>query len=190
MAQQREMTTDRLVSVIANIKLERRSGQLLMRRGEGLAAEEGTLLFVRGQVTQANVGRRSGSDALNWLSTWKLAHYIFIPATSSEAPAPAAPPASSGAGNLPGLPVERPEEFEPARAVLPGDQVPYAIVALSEAVARLERAGFSRSYRLLYLLIDGRRSVHELVQLVGRNVEEVHTMLYNMERLGILQMVY
>ncbi|MGH2506872.1 MAG: hypothetical protein ACRDHZ_05585 [Ktedonobacteraceae bacterium] len=45
MTQQGEATTDRLVGIIASIKMERRSGRLMVRRGEGLTAEEGTLLF-------------------------------------------------------------------------------------------------------------------------------------------------
>src|SRR4051812_21954611 len=87
MAQQREATTDRLVGIIASIKMERRSGQLTVRRGTGPTSEEGTLIFLRGQITLASVERRTGSDALNWLSTWGQARYIFTP-TASEIDSP------------------------------------------------------------------------------------------------------
>src|SRR5689334_10722721 len=85
MAQQREATTDRLVGIIASIKMERKSGQLWVRRGKGLTSEEGILTFIQGQITRASVGRRNGADALNWLSTWGQAHYIFTAPGSQEA---------------------------------------------------------------------------------------------------------
>src|SRR5260370_36464532 len=89
MAQQREATTDRLVGIIASIKMERRSGRLLVRRGDGLTSEEGTLVFVQGQVVEAHVGRRSGANAVNWLSTWGQARYVFTPlASNKETPIP------------------------------------------------------------------------------------------------------
>src|SRR5258706_16334152 len=84
MAQQREATTDRLVSIIASIKMERKSGQLRVRRGEGITSEEGILTFIQGQVMQASIGRRSGADALNWLCTWGQARYIFTSPGSDE----------------------------------------------------------------------------------------------------------
>ena len=84
MAQQQEMMTDRLVSVISSIQRGRRSGVLTARRGEGSALEEGTIVFANGQVSQASIGRRRGSEALNWLSTWGNCRFMFAP-TSSEA---------------------------------------------------------------------------------------------------------
>src|ERR1700730_11960673 len=99
MAQQRETTTDRLVSIIASIKLERKSGQLRVRRGEGLTSEEGILTFAQGQITQASIGRMNGPDALNWLSTWGQAHYTFLsvtPITEIARELPAPPTSSSG----------------------------------------------------------------------------------------------
>ncbi len=69
MSQQQELLTDRLVHVISSIQRGRRSGVLTAKRGEGIALEEGTIVFANGQVSQASVGRRRGSEALNWLST-------------------------------------------------------------------------------------------------------------------------
>ena len=82
MAQQQELLTDRLVSVISSIQRGRRSGVLTAKRGEGIALEEGTIIFANGQVSQANVGRRRGSEALNWLSTWGSCRFMFVPASS------------------------------------------------------------------------------------------------------------
>ena len=69
MSQQKEMMTDRLVSVISSIQRERRSGVLTVKRGQGIFLEEGTIVFANGQISQASVGRLRNSAARNWLST-------------------------------------------------------------------------------------------------------------------------
>src|SRR5258708_2135180 len=80
---QQETATDRLVSVIQSIQMAQEDGVLSVRRGEGGTLEEGTIVFVNGQVKQANVGRRSGVQALNWLSTWGQCRYMFASAESA-----------------------------------------------------------------------------------------------------------
>lgn len=190
--QRHETTTDRLVGIIASIKLERRSGQLTVRRGEGLTTEEGTLIFRQGQITMASAGRRNGSDALNWLSTWGQARYIFTP-TASEANAPTTfptlPASSSNAAvaTHPRLPIARvnTDDLDSPLALAYG--IPHTTVALGEAIVRIEKAGLSRAHRRLYLLIDGRRSAIELVPLSGKTAEEVRNMLHDLEWLGVIR---
>ena len=191
MAQQREATTDRLVGLIAGIKVKRKSGQLVVKRGEGPASEEGTLTFVKGQITHAGVGRRSGSDALNWLSTWRHARYIFIPA-ASEGEARFSPLPSSSFGTTvtnPRLDMVRidTDRLEATQPLAYG--VPHTTVELDEALARLKRSELSRAHRRLYLLIDGHRSAIELVPLSGKKAEEVRNMLHDLEWLGIIRIV-
>lgn len=194
MAQQREASTDRLVGIIVTIKLERKSGQLRVRRGEGLTSEEGALTFVQGQVTQANVGRRNGSDALNWLSTWGQARYTFTstltPTVEEEIPAFSGMPPSSPerriTNPLPDIQVNT-DKLEFTHPLAPDREVPYISVELAEAIPGIERAGLSRSHRRLYLLIDGHRSVHDLVPLIGKKPEEVRSMLHDLEWLGIIR---
>jgi hypothetical protein len=84
MSQQRELLTDRLVSVISSIQREGGSGVLMVKRGEGIFLEEGTLVFVNGQITEARIGRLRDAGARNLLSTWEKCRYLFMP-SSSEA---------------------------------------------------------------------------------------------------------
>lgn len=194
MTQQREATTDRLVGIIASIKMERRSGQLMVRRGEGLTSEEGVLLFVQGQVREARVGRRSGSDALNWLSTWGQARYMFTPLVSDKGtPLGDFASASTIVPNLittsPLRPVSQihTDQLEQEASLITASGVLHSIVACAEATARIDRAGLSRAHRHLYLLINGQRTALELVPLVGRKAEEVRNMLHDLEWLGIIR---
>lgn len=193
MAQQREATTDRLVGIIATIKIERKSGQLRVRRGEGLTSEEGMLTFIHGQITQASVGRRSGAEALNWLSTWGTTHYVFTSPDSDEEIELAfstLPSSSSGrTATNPGLQAMQVNTdrlaTEPRQAN--SHEVPRICVTLHEATERIEHSGLSRSHRRLYLLIDGRRSTNELEPLIGKKNEEVRSMLHDLEWLGVIQ---
>ncbi len=196
MAQQREAATDRLVGVIANIKIEHRSGQLRVRRGEGLTSEEGLLTFVQGQITQANAGRRNGADALNWLSTWGQTRYVFTSLTLDEKANAAFSPQSP----LPESVITNPavlaiqvntdklawDEHVPTS----GYETLRVTMELHEATTRIERAGLSRSHRRLYLLIDGHRAVRELVPLIGKQTEEVRSMLHDLEWLGVIQIAH
>lgn len=192
--QQREAMTDRLVRIIANIQMERRSGRLIVRRGEGLTSEEGILMFIQGQVTEARVGRRSGSDALNWLSTWGQAYYVFASLvaeqeTSLETLA-LAPTLISGLPTTSPLQSTAPvstDKLEHESFPITANAILYSTVACAEATARIDRAGLSRAHRHLYLLINGQRTALELVPLVGRKVEEVRNMLHDLEWLGIIR---
>src|SRR6266699_6093573 len=83
MSWQQELMTNRLVHVISSIQRERRSGVLMAKRGEGITLEEGTLVFVNGQITEAHVGRLREAEARNWLSTWGSCRFMFVP-TASE----------------------------------------------------------------------------------------------------------
>ena len=199
MAQQREATTDRLVGIITTIKMERKSGQLKVRRGEGLTTEEGTLTFAQGQVTQASAGRRSGPEAVNWLSTWGQARYIFLSAIrEEEVPFAPAPPVSSPGKGLtnPSVLAARvntdrldTEGLKLTPPPLPAEEVPRLCIEMREAAAHIERAGLSRAHRRLSLLIDGHRSVHELAPLIGKSADEIRSMLHDLEWLGIIRII-
>lgn len=87
--QQRPATTDYLARVIQMLQLGKRTGILAVERGEHATFEEGVLVFVNGQITEAKVGLRFGRNALNWLSMWGLCRFIFTPAPPSPPALPA-----------------------------------------------------------------------------------------------------
>jgi hypothetical protein len=193
MAQPREIITDRLVGLIASIKMERGSGQLWVRRGEGLTSEEGILTFIQGQITRASVGRRSGAEALNWLCTWGQARYIFVATGSSDGSArifavpPLSEPGRATTNSGPRAAQVTTDRLETEPLQRAGREVPRSRVDFNEANRRIERAGLTRSHRRLYLLINGQRSVDELKLLMGRKLEEVRSMLHDLEWLEIIQ---
>lgn len=193
MAQQREATTDRLVGIIARIKMERKSGQLRVKRGEGLTSEEGVLTFIQGQVTQASVGRRSGANALNWLCTWGQAHYVFTSPGSGEegglsiSSATVATTGQISATLDPTAQIRRTDRLETEPLEHINREVPRASIEVRRALARIERSGLPRSHRRLFLLIDGHRSIDDLGSLSSKKSEEIRNMLHDLEWLGVVQ---
>ena len=205
MSQQRETVTDRLVSVIRTIQLGRQTGILTVQRGEGVSLEEGNLTFVNGQVTQATLGRRTGSEALNALTTWGNCRYTFVsPENQAKTAIPASPSTDrplSDASRNPRTPMPfsrtqtEPLGTEAKGRDEPGKQnpptplpvAPYRIQPLESALRSIERLGLSRTHRHLLLLIDGERSITELIRLTGRNQSEVHELLRALERAAIIQ---
>jgi YD repeat-containing protein len=99
MPQQRDTATDRLLNVIQVIQLGRKSGLLSVERGEGIQFEEGMIMFVNGQATQASVGQRTGLEAFNWLSTWNACLFSFIPSSTTASGALFTTPAIPNTSN-------------------------------------------------------------------------------------------
>lgn len=223
MAQGKEATTERLISIIQTIQQQRMSGTLTARRGEGITHEEGNIAFVKGQVTQTKAGRRNGSEAFNWLSTWRECRYTFVSSTSEEnLPISSLPqtlpmePRSSSVSSVrpkrppleqPLSPTRQVESFterqtEPLLSRSPSDTpvtslpssaltttIPYRIRPVEVALRLLEEKGLSRTHRHLFLLIDGQRTVLELVRLLKRGEQEVLGLLEDMKRVKIVQFV-
>ncbi len=55
------------------------------------------------------------------------------------------------------------------------------------ALQHPENAQLPRTHRRLLLLIDGKRAKTELARLLVRNLDELQTMLDDLERAGLIQ---
>ena len=219
MSQQKEVMTDRLVSVISSIQRERRSGVLTVKRGEGIFLEEGTIVFANGQISQANVGRLRDSAARNWLSTWESCRFLFVPTssesgvhdsqaslpaqgratspsmlgppphiTNTKGPDPQTPMPSSLEGQEgSGLAGDRETIGKNGRVDTPASAAPYPTLQHDAALRLIEQQGLSRVHRQLFYLIDGRRSIVDLVRLTGKRGSELYKLLGDLERAQVIR---
>lgn len=219
MSQQKEVMTDRLVSVISSIQRERRSGVLTVKRGEGIFLEEGTIVFANGQISQANVGRLRDSAARNWLSTWESCRFLFVPTssesgvhdsqaslpaqgratspsmlgppphiTNTKGPDPQTPMPSSLEGQAgSGLAGDRETIGKNGRIDTPASAAPYPTKQHDAALRLIEQQGLSRVHRQLFYLIDGRRSIVDLVRLTGKRGSELYKLLGDLERAQVIR---
>ncbi len=173
---QQETTVEQLSRVIQRLQRENRSGTLNVRRGDNATYEEGQVTFVRGQITQATAERRIGSEALRWINSWGKCQYMFV---STE---------DFSATNVPTTPspaVTGPSEQDfSAQALL----VPHRVRQTEEALSIIEYLKLSRTHRHVFLLIDGQRTVQELVRFLKRDQQGVYELLRDLERFGLIQL--
>ncbi len=205
---QQETETDRLVGVIQSIQMSQGNGVLTVRRGEGSTFEEGSIVFVNGQVKQTTVGMRSGAIALNWLSTWGQCRYTFAPLNEWQMQQlNALPPAGTGntrpitrdlQSSTPVLPARGQSEPLPPSSGSTWERRPppapssttfifYPIQPLAAALREIEQNRLSRSHRQLFLLIDGQRTTQELARLSAKNEQDVQAVLRDLERIGVIR---
>lgn len=192
MSQRRGTLTDQLTNVIQVIQLGRKSGLLTVERGEGSKVERGEITFVRGQITQAQVGNIGGQLAFNWLSTWGACRFTFTPASaSSSTTQPLYAREIQSSDTNPRFRIPPTTQLTPAipTAQRAGSSlsIPQRKAPGDQALRILERAGLSRLHRHLFLLVDGRRTTTELVRLMGKNYEDVYRLLLDLEQIGIIQ---
>ncbi len=203
---QQEMKTDQLVTVIQTIQRARRSGLLEIRRNMHTSfIEEGTILFVNGKVQEAYTAGYQGPDAYRFLCQWQACSFTFTPSNPKDGSL--AFPASHEYTSpftekvvpprVPFIavpPMRRPTPQErqdvplavPLRPLIAPSAVPVPMHERTIALQWIERNKLPRSRRQLLLLIDGQRSVGELLRLSGRSQEEMEQMLYEMEQGSII----
>jgi hypothetical protein len=211
MPQQPKTETDRLLNVIQVLQLGQKTGRLTVERNEGPLCEQGIITFVQGQVVQASVNQHQGPDALNWLKSWGGCRFAFTPeprpTTTGHMPTLVSPlpgPRTTGyrtPGTSP-LPTPPPEPTSPRPMDTritgnlrgPGQPTPTAWLAtpyrtrhIEEGMYLIEHMGLSRTHRRLFLLIDGGRTVKELIRLMAHNPEDVQRLLQDLVRAGVIQ---
>ena len=209
MALQNATTTNSLADLIQVIQLGRRSGVLSVERGEGTSFEEGMITFVNGQVVNAKASLFNLQDPLHWLKSWGACRYEFIPTPTSQIPSvspPNRPPANNhtldpkamDTGTHPRIPTSPLRESAarrqvssgrmPAIVLMPVSLTPRPLQPLEQSLRRVEQQGLSRQHRRLILLIDGQRTVAELVRLIGYTQYEVQKLLMDLEQARIIQL--
>ena len=197
MSEERGLATDQLSNIIQVIQLGRKSGQLIVERGEGMTLENGEITFIHGQITQARWNHRSGQEALNQLNNWGACRFMFTPTLT-------APDTITGPLTLPSTQI--PRDTNPQIRALPhtqgiprtnvsqptgahraiGPSTPQRTISGDKALRLLDQAGLSRSHLRLFLLIDGKRTINELTRLVGKRYEDVHKLLQDLESAGLI----
>ncbi len=187
--------TNQFSRVVDALQLGEKTGILTVEREEGGILKVGMITFVKGHAVDATLGSYQGRDAATKLFAWRACRFSFVPMlpeqiTSSPGiyPAPVEP-AQAGPGDR-----DLADEFHSAN---PGMQDnlnrrPFptieALESMNTVLSILDRQGFTRTHRRLFLLIDGKRSIEELALLVSRTPDEIMPLLANLEQAGFIQL--
>ncbi len=201
MSQQPKTETDRLANIIQVLQLGQKTGRLVVERNEGLAFEQGIITFVNGQILQASVNEHQGPGVLNWLLGWGRCRFAFVPDQHLEKtghlptqvhPTYGGPTAPTTRSRMTTGPL--PNNAGTITRYLGGQRMPTAWLAtpyrtrqIEEGMRLIEQMGLSRTHRRLFLLIDGRRAVKDLIRLMTHDPGEVVRLLQDLERAGVIQ---
>ena len=66
--------------------------------------------------------------------------------------------------------------------------VPYRTRHMEEGIRLIEQMGLSRTHRRLFLLVDGNRTVKELIRLMSHDPDGVLKLLQDLEHAGVIQL--
>lgn len=197
-------TIDSLAKIIQTLSSGGMSGRLLARREHDMRLEEGEIFFTKGKIVDAKAAYRVGVEALDWMRTWQDCAFSFHPSKESQH-IPILPPtvlidaanARSTTGFNQAPPVKKPlgvrrQKPDTSKLVvvlqetLLPEAVPYRTQAADKALQLLKEEACSRIHRHIFLLVDGHRSVSDLMRLIGRDKDEVVKLLRDLEKLDII----
>ncbi len=200
-------TVDSLAKIIQTLANGSMSGHLIARRDNKRILEEGEIFFVYGKIVAAKAVDRVGVDALNWMKVWKDCTFSFSPSKESKHIPILAPgllnnptntvpmtsrtdtrkiPSVRKVVNESGKGAENPIFQLALPESLSPQAVPYRTETDARALQILKATEYSRLHRHLFLLVDGHRTVAELMRLTGRNIDEVTKYLRDLEKLPII----
>jgi hypothetical protein len=196
MTQRRVTAVEQLSRVIDALQLGKKTGMLTVERGEGNKFVEGTIVFVLGEVVQAAIGPYVGKDATTILFSWQACRFCFVPALPEDITQQSLPKSRSQI-----VPNKVPENtYKPSYGTQQTESAfqddmsrrPLIIVPYKDSMDGilriLEQQGFSRTHRHLFLMIDGRRSIRALANLIRRTPDETATLLAEMKQAGLIRL--
>jgi len=68
-----------------------------------------------------------------------------------------------------------------------GTAAPYHTRQLVSALQIIDHLGLSRTHRQVFLLIDGHRTIVELMRLTGRGYDEITSILHELEHATVIR---
>jgi Domain of unknown function (DUF4388) len=173
--------TDKLADVIQVLQLVHKTGLLTAQRdGINDSLEQGTVTFRDGQVIDASVGSLRGNDAFKKLLSWTTCHFIFQPSS----PKAMLPPPATIKDDRPSP--DRVYQQESSNGHILVSAIPRRVWLTNGALPDFQRLGLSRMHRQLFLLIDGKRSVQELMRLMARRPNEILALLIELEAANLI----
>ncbi|HEY7419431.1 MAG TPA: DUF4388 domain-containing protein [Ktedonobacteraceae bacterium] len=203
MTQYGGMITDQLYFIIQTIQLGQKTGMLHARRENNSSIEEGSIAFYQGQVLAAHVGQQTGKAAFNTLTGWGACQYTFEAGTSAiksvliRLPSQTSfiePMTDKLTTPLRGQQVPAQDGASPAvnqqllsSQILLPTVIPHLVMPLNIALTIANELNFSRHHRQVLMLINGQRTVGDIIRLTGRSSQYVSSMLLELERAGALR---
>lgn len=184
-------------------RVQGRSGLLRAECSRGESLEEGELYILAGQPIYARTGTLLGYEALNYLLNWRKVYFSF----STDVPRPPAnispmfaihPLASSMNTSLPGsapspvapdlrwniVPERNNLVARESNQSLSGKK--WLVPQKARLTQDIQAFALTRRQRLVYLLVDGQRTIGDLARTTGKTVADVELILNELGQRGLV----
>ena len=207
--------TQQVTHVLRNIAHSRRTGLLRIEHVGVQKAEKGEIFFEGGHVVYTRAGRQAGETALLSIVGWNQAYYSFYEGTQSprrmrrsssrSLPSVTLLPAVQGEERhtLPAIVQANSPALQPAHTTAPLPQfLDASFASIEEAVTQGVHAVFhvrpaaatkqvmsqmARQDRIIFMLLDGKRSVRDLARLIHRSEVTVARVLAGLLKNGYIE---
>jgi len=185
-------------SLLEIARTRQRSGLLSIEYSQGGFTEAGEVYLVAGQPIYARVGNLAGSPALHRLLSWRNISFAFA-ANALRPPANIFPPPGlkstepnlhlNSRGFIP-LPttdkLRQSDALRPEQAALLGPGAEHLVPRKVEPVRDIASLSLTRRQRLIYFLVDGQRTVADLVRTANKTVLEIGATLGELQQQGLI----
>jgi uncharacterized protein DUF4388 len=192
-----------LSAVLELARTRRLNGMMTIEHIQGGKVEEGEVFFQTGQPVHARLGRLLGQDALNWLMKW---HNITFTIETDESLQPIATTTVNNRNNA--TPTPSPTPTYVTTNVMPSTGPDVAQLQVNEMGSQLintstpgiewlvpQKRGIehevlalplTRRQRVIYFLVDGRRTITDLARCTGKNIQEIELILSELQEQGLV----
>jgi Domain of unknown function (DUF4388) len=187
MRNERAMSAESVSEVLAMARQRQLSGRLTIRPQRRGSSLEGVVSLQAGRPVSARLGLAAGHEALSRLLGWRAVQYLFQP----DDPAPASPglryesdtdepssPAPSDGKHL--------TDQEAPRTSAPGPNLAQPVPHRREVDRDVLTLPLTRRQRVIYLLVDGQRTLVDLSRCSGQTQQEVEWIVQELQAKALL----
>jgi len=191
--------TQRVTHVLQHIAYKRRTGLLRIEHVRVQKVEKGEICFEGGKVIHARVGQQVGKRALLLIVSWDQVFFSFLEGAEAPTRNEGSPGQSLSSVKL--LPAAQREERHTPPVKLPAivqadsssieeaaNLGVYAVFHVQPAAATKQvMSQMARQDRIIFMLLDGKRTVRDLAQLIHRSELAVASVLARLLKNGYIE---
>jgi uncharacterized protein DUF4388 len=182
MMNERAMPAESVGEVLEMARQRQLSGRLTIRPQRRGSSLEGEVSLLAGRPVSARLGSTAGQEALARLMGWRSVQYLFQP----DEPATVPPGLPSGHGkDTPSSPAP-PERDQmtgsrASRTIPPEPSLAWQIPHRRDVGRDVLTLPLTRRQRVIYLLIDGHRTLADLSRCSGKTLQEVEWIMRELQ---------
>jgi hypothetical protein len=186
---------ENFAQILEMARYSRQNGMILVEHYQSGRVEEGEVFFQSGQLIRARAGRLNGQDALNWILRW---HNITYTIGTDESLQSGATPFAIQRNYTSPAPPKAHRTTGPIVSQTPAKgSISIANDSSTPGIERLvpQKRGIesevlglplTRPQRFIYFLVDGHRTVADLVRCTGKNAREIEFILNELQEQGLV----